>query len=82
MLFAILCQFIFVSRSGNLGIPISALGIVEQWPHVLLAVSGSGATLLIVHDAKIDQTSQGVRAAGKFDESYILFAGGTVRYVF
>jgi len=41
-----------------------------------------GATLLIVGDAEIDQTSQGVRAAGKFDTNYILFAGGTVRYAF
>lgn len=41
-----------------------------------------GATLLIVDDAKIDQTSQGVRAAGEFDANYILFAGGTVRYEF
>ena len=41
-----------------------------------------GATLLIVGDAEIDQTSQGVRAAGKFDQNYILFAGGTVRYAF
>ena len=41
-----------------------------------------GATLLIVSDAEIDQTSQGVRAAGEFDTNYILFAGGTVRYTF
>jgi len=37
---------------------------------------------LIADDAKIDHTSQGVRAAGKFDENYILFTGGTVRYAF
>ena len=41
-----------------------------------------GATLLIVGDAEINQTSQGVRAAGEFDTNYILFAGGTVRYTF
>ena len=41
-----------------------------------------GATLLIVDDAGVDQTSQGVRAAGDFDSNYILFAGGTVRYEF
>jgi long-chain fatty acid transport protein len=41
-----------------------------------------GATILMVGDAKIDQTSQGVRAAGKFDTNYILFAGGTARYAF
>jgi len=41
-----------------------------------------GATLLIVGDAEIDQTSQGVRAAGDFDTNYILFVGGSVRYAF
>jgi len=35
-----------------------------------------------VGDADVDQTSQGVRAAGKFDKNYILFAGGSVRYAF
>jgi hypothetical protein len=37
---------------------------------------------LIVGDAEIDQTSQGVRAAGDFDANYILFVGGSVRYTF
>ena len=41
-----------------------------------------GATLLIVDDAGVDQTSQGVRAAGEFDTNYMLFAGGTLRYEF
>ena len=41
-----------------------------------------GATLMMIGDAEIDQTSQGVRAAGKFDQNYILFSGGTVRYAF
>ncbi len=41
-----------------------------------------GATLYMVDDAKIDLTEQGVRAAGKFDSNYILFVGGTVRYLF
>ena len=41
-----------------------------------------GTTLLIVGDAEIDQTSQGVRAAGDFDTNYILFVGGSVRYTF
>jgi hypothetical protein len=36
----------------------------------------------MVGDAKIDLTSQGVRAAGEFDTNYILFLGGTVRYRF
>jgi len=41
-----------------------------------------GTTLLIVGDAEIDRTSQGVRAAGDFDTNYILFVGGSVRYAF
>ena len=41
-----------------------------------------GGTLYLVGDARVDQTSQGVRAKGKFDSNYILFLGGTLRYVF
>jgi long-chain fatty acid transport protein len=41
-----------------------------------------GSTLYLVGDADIDVTAQGVRAAGKFDKNYILFLGGTARYVF
>ena len=41
-----------------------------------------GATLYLIDDASIDQTSQGVRAKGEFDENAILFVGGTLRYVF
>ena len=41
-----------------------------------------GATLYMMGDAKIDQTSQGVRAAGEFDTNLLLFLGGTLRYVF
>jgi len=41
-----------------------------------------GSTLYLVGDASIDQTSQGVRTKGKFDTNYILFLGGTVRYMF
>lgn len=41
-----------------------------------------GATLYINGDASIDQTDQGVRAAGDFDTNVTLFVGGTVRYVF
>ena len=41
-----------------------------------------GGTLYLVGDARIDQTSQGVRAKGKFDSNYILFLGGTLRYTF
>ena len=41
-----------------------------------------GATLIWGGDGKIDQTSQGVRAAGEFDKNWLLFLGGTLRYEF
>jgi hypothetical protein len=41
-----------------------------------------GATALYAGDAKVDQTSQGVRAKGEFDTNWIFFLGGTLRYVF
>lgn len=41
-----------------------------------------GATLYVVGEASIDQTDQGVRAAGEFDTNVTLFMGGTVRYLF
>lgn len=41
-----------------------------------------GSTVYLVGDAKIDQTSQGVRTKGKYDTNYIIFFGGTVRYQF
>lgn len=41
-----------------------------------------GATALYAGDAKVDQTSQGVRSKGEFDTNWILFLGGTLRYVF
>jgi long-chain fatty acid transport protein len=41
-----------------------------------------GATLYLVGDASIDQTEQGVRTTGKFDNNMTLFLGGTLRYVF
>jgi long-chain fatty acid transport protein len=41
-----------------------------------------GATLYMMGDAEVDQTSQGVRAAGEFDTNLLLFLGGTLRYVF
>jgi len=41
-----------------------------------------GATLYLVGDAPIDVTAQGVQAAGEFDCNYILFMGGSARYVF
>jgi hypothetical protein len=41
-----------------------------------------GGTAYLVGDAKIDNTVQGVRAAGEFDTNYLLFLGGSARYVF
>ncbi len=41
-----------------------------------------GATLIYAGDGKIDQTSQGVRFKGEYDNNYFLFVGGTVRYTF
>ncbi|MDH3899930.1 MAG: outer membrane protein transport protein, partial [Gammaproteobacteria bacterium] len=41
-----------------------------------------GGTLMLIDDAEINQTSQGVTAAGEFDTNYILFLGGTLRYEF
>jgi long-chain fatty acid transport protein len=41
-----------------------------------------GGTAYLFGDAEIDQTAQGVRAAGEFDTNYLLFLGGSVRYVF
>ena len=47
--------------------------------HLIYSIGG---TAYLLGDAKIDQTAQGVRAAGKFDTNYLLFLGGSVRYVF
>ena len=41
-----------------------------------------GATLAYFGEGKVDQTAQGVRFKGKFDQNYVLFLGGTIRYVF
>ena len=41
-----------------------------------------GATLTRVGDSAIDQTAQGVQAAGDFDKYLTLSVGGTLRYVF
>lgn len=41
-----------------------------------------GSTLYLVGDAPIDQTSQGVRAAGDFDSNLLWFVGGALRYEF
>ena len=41
-----------------------------------------GSTVYLIGDAKIDQTSQGVRTKGEYDTNYIVFFGGTARYQF
>ena len=41
-----------------------------------------GATLMYAGDAAVDQTAQGVRFKGEFDNNFILFVGGSLRYVF
>ena len=37
-------------------------------------------TLQLFDEAKVDQTSQGVRFAGEFDDYYVLFVGATYRF--
>ena len=41
-----------------------------------------GATLMLIGDAEVRQTAQGVTFAGDFDRNAILFLGGTLRYEF
>jgi long-chain fatty acid transport protein len=41
-----------------------------------------GSSLVVFGDTKIDNTVQGVRVQGEFDRNYLLFVGGTLRYVF
>ena len=41
-----------------------------------------GGSLMMFGDTKIDNTVQGVRVKGDFDSNYILFLGGTLRYIF
>ena len=41
-----------------------------------------GGSLTVFGDTKIDNTVQGVRVKGDFDNNYLLFLGGTLRYVF
>ncbi len=41
-----------------------------------------GATLTLIGDGKVDQTSQGVRFAGEFDKNYLLLVGATLRRQF
>ena len=39
-----------------------------------------GATLQVFGDAEVDQTTQGFRVAGEFDDYYIVYLGGTFRF--
>ena len=41
-----------------------------------------GGSLTVFGDTKIDNTVQGVRVKGDFDSNYLLFLGGTLRYVY
>ena len=41
-----------------------------------------GGSLTAFGDTEIDNTVQGVRVKGDFDSNYLLFLGGTLRYVF
>ena len=41
-----------------------------------------GATLMIVGDTSINQTTQGVDVVGEFDHNELLFLGATLRYIF
>lgn len=41
-----------------------------------------GATLYVMGDSSVDQTSQGVRVVGDYDTNAMLFLGGTLRYKF
>ena len=43
---------------------------------------GVGAGFYIQGDSIIDQTSQGVRVVGEFDDPYMMFLSATVKYVF
>lgn len=41
-----------------------------------------GGSLTVFGDTEIDNTVQGVRVSGDFDNNYLVFLGGTLRYVF
>jgi hypothetical protein len=60
-------------------IKLSAGMALQQTENLSYAL---GATLMYAGEGKVDQTAQGVRFKGKFDTNFILFVGGTIRYVF
>ena len=39
-----------------------------------------GATLQVFGNAEVDQTTQGFRVAGEFDDYYIVYLGGSYRF--
>ena len=41
-----------------------------------------GATLMMIGDAEVKQSTQGVTYRGDFDTNYIVFLGSTLRYEF
>jgi len=41
-----------------------------------------GTSLIWLGDGKVDQSAQGVRFKGEFDTNYIMFIGGTIKYIF
>ena len=51
------------------------LGWVKEKPNKLYSI---GFTYIDLGDGKIDQTTQGVRYRGKFDDNYLLFLSGSV----
>ena len=63
----------------NEQIKLSAGMALQQTEKLSYAI---GATLMYAGEAKVDQTAQGVRFKGKFDTNFVLFLGGTIRYVF
>ena len=52
------------------------------WPRENKLDYALGGTLFYIGDAKIDQTSQGVRVVGEFDTNLILFLGLTIAGAF
>ena len=52
-----------------------ALGWVKETPN---RKSSLGFTYIDLGDGKMDQTSQGVRFRGKFDDNYVIFLSGSI----
>ncbi len=52
-----------------------ALGWAKKKPNRAYSV---GFTFIDLGDGKMDQTSQGVRFRGKFDDNYVIFLSGSI----